>query len=63
MKAELDTVEQVRVTGLCDRLQEPTAWKPGLFERPLVLAAALLSPLLIGIVVMLFLLLRQHSGS
>jgi serine/threonine-protein kinase len=62
MKAELDTVEQVRVTGLCDRLQEPTAWKPGLFERPLVLAAALLSPLLIGIVVMLFLLLHRHSG-
>ena len=62
MKAELDTVEQVRVTGLCDRLQEPTAWKPGLFERPLVLAAALLSPLLIGIVVMLFMVLRQHVG-
>ena len=46
MKAELDTVEHVRVTGLCDRLQEPTAWKPRLFERPLVLATALLSPLL-----------------
>ena len=62
MKAELETVEQVRVTGLCDRLQEPAAWNPGLSERPLVLAASLLSPILIGIVVMLFLLLRGHPG-
>ena len=62
MKGELDTVEQVRVTGLCDRLQEPAAWKPRLFERPLVLAVALLSPLLIGVAVMLFLVLRQHAG-
>ncbi len=44
MKAELDTVEQVRVTGLCDRLQEPAAWKPGLLERPLVLAACVAQP-------------------
>ena len=59
MKAEIDTVEHVRVTGLCDRLQEPAAWKPGLFERPLVLTFALLSPVLIGIVIiMLFVLLH-----
>ena len=58
MKAELDTAEHVRVSGLCDRLQEPTAWKPRLFERPLVLAIALLSPLLIGLVVLLLLLLH-----
>jgi serine/threonine-protein kinase len=62
MKAELDSVEQVRVTGLCDRLREPAAWKPGLLERPLVLAAALLSPLAVGILVMLFLLLHRHPG-
>jgi len=59
MKAELDTAEHVRVTGLCDRLREPAAWKPGLFERPLALTFALLSPVLVGIVViMLFLLLH-----
>ena len=62
MKAELDTAEHVRVTGLSDRLQEPTSWKPSLLQRPAVLAAALLGPLAIGIGVMLVLLLRQHSG-
>lgn len=59
LKSELDTVEQVRVTGLADRLTEPTAWEPGLFRRPDVLALALLSPLVIGIVVLLILLLRR----
>lgn len=58
MKAELDTVELVRVTGLADRLEEPTPWKPGLFQRPWVLATALLSPLAIGIIVLLILVLR-----
>ena len=62
MKAELDTAEHVRVTGLCDRLQEPAAWKPGLFQRPMVLAVTLLGPVLIGIAVMLVLLLHQHAG-
>jgi serine/threonine-protein kinase len=62
MKAELDTAEHVRVTGLCDRLQEATSWKPSWYQRPAVLAAALLGPLAIGIGVMLVLLLRQHSG-
>jgi serine/threonine-protein kinase len=63
MKAELDAVEHVRVTGLADRLQEPTAWKPGLFRRPLVLAAAMLGPLLLGIAILLWLLLRQHPAT
>jgi serine/threonine-protein kinase len=62
MKTELDTAEHVRVTGLCDNLQEPTSWKPSLFQRPAVLAVALIGPLTIGIIVMLVLLLRQHSG-
>ena len=62
MKGELDTVEHVRVTGLCDRLQEPDAWKPELFQRPSVLAVTLLAPVLIGIAVMLVLLLRHHPG-
>jgi hypothetical protein len=57
MKTELDTVEQVRVTGLAYRLQEPAAWTPGLLQRPWVLAAALLGPVLIGILVALVLLL------
>ena len=63
MKAEIDTVDQVRVSGLADRLQEPTPWTPGLFQRPWVLATAMLAPLLIGILVLSFLLLRQHVGA
>jgi serine/threonine-protein kinase len=62
MKAELDTVEHVRVTGLADRLQEPTVWKPGPFQRPWVLATVMLGPLLIGVTILLCLLLRQHAG-
>jgi hypothetical protein len=63
MKAEIDTVDQVRVSGLADRLQEPTPWTPGLFQRPWVLATAMLAPLLIGILVLSFLLLRRHVGA
>jgi serine/threonine-protein kinase len=63
MKAEIDTVEQVRVTGLADRLQEPAPWAPGLFQRPWALATAMLAPLLIAIVVLSVLLLRRHAGS
>ena len=59
MKAELDTVAHVRVTGLADRLKEPTDWKPNLFQRPWVLAVTLLGPLFIGISVLLILLLRR----
>jgi hypothetical protein len=43
-------------------LQEPTAWKPGLLQRPWALAAAMLGPLLIGIGILLWLLFRQHPG-
>jgi serine/threonine-protein kinase len=63
MKAEIDTVDQVRVSGLADRLQEPTPWAPSLFQRPWVLATAMLAPLLIGILVLSFLLLRRHVGA
>jgi serine/threonine-protein kinase len=63
MKAELDTLEQVRVTGLADRLTEPTPWEPGLLQRPWVLAVTLLSPLAIGIIILLILLLRRHAGA
>jgi serine/threonine-protein kinase len=63
MKAEIDTVGQVRVTGLADRLQEPTPWAPSLFQRPWMLAAALLSPLVIGFLVLSFLLFRRHVGA
>jgi len=63
MKAEIDTADHVRVTGLADRLQEPTPWAPSLFQRPWVLAAALLSPLVIGFLVLSFLLLRRHLGA
>lgn len=59
MKAELDTVDQVRVTGLADRLREPTPWEPRFMQRPWVLAAALLGPLFIAILALSFLLLRR----
>jgi len=62
MKAEIDTVDQMRVTGLADRLQEPTPWTPGLSERPWALAAAMLAPLVIAVVVLSFLLLRRHGA-
>jgi serine/threonine protein kinase len=61
MKAELDTVEHVRVTGLAGRLQEPTPWKPSLFQRPWVVAATMLGPLLLGISVLLWMLFRRHG--
>jgi serine/threonine-protein kinase len=63
MKAEIDSVELVRVTGLADRLQAPTPWTPGLFQRPWVLATAMLAPLALGIIVVSLLLLRRHAGS
>lgn len=62
MKAELDAPQFIRLTGLADRLAEPTAWEPRLFERPLVLAAALLTPLVLGIVILAILLLRRRAG-
>ncbi|SPE62501.1 Protein serine/threonine phosphatase (fragment) [Verrucomicrobia bacterium] len=62
MKAELDDAEHVRVTGLADRLQQPTAWKPSVWQRPWALAAGMLGPVAVGIIVMLCLLLRQHVG-
>jgi serine/threonine-protein kinase len=61
MKAELDTAEHVRVTGLADRLQAPGTWKPRFFQRPWMLATALLGPLTLGILVVLILLLRRVS--
>lgn len=63
MRAELDTIEHVRVSGLASRLQESTPWKPGLFQRPMILATALLAPPLIGILVLLCLLLRHHAAA
>jgi serine/threonine-protein kinase len=59
MKAELDDAEHVRVTGLADKLQQPAAWKPGLSQRPGVLAAVLLGPILIAIAALVFLLVRR----
>ena len=61
MKAELDNAEHVRVTGLAERLQQPVAWKPSLFQRPWFLAFAMLSPLVIAIIVLGWLLARRHG--
>jgi serine/threonine-protein kinase len=60
MKADLDTVEHLRVTGLADRLCQPRPWAPGLFQRPWALAVAMLAPLVLAIFVLSFLLLRGH---
>ena len=59
MKADLGAVEQVRVTGLADRLQQPKPWKPKLFQRPWVLATIMLGPLALAIAVLVFLLARR----
>ncbi len=60
MKADLDTVDQLRVTGLADRLQEPAPWSPGLTQRPWVVAAFMLVPVLVAILVISILLVRRH---
>jgi len=44
-------------------LQQPSEWKPGLLQRPWVLAAAMLVPLAIGLALVIYLVLRQHSGA
>ena len=62
MKAELDTVEHVRVTGLANRLQEPTPWQPKFWQRPWVLTAAMLGPLVVAALVLAILLLRRHGS-
>jgi len=59
MQAEIDTVDQIRVTGLADRLQQPAVWSPGFLQRPRALAVALLAPLMLAILVLSILLLRH----
>jgi hypothetical protein len=63
MKAELDKVELVQVSGLASRLQEPTTWKPGFLQRPWVLATDMLGPLAVGIAILLVLLIRRHIST
>lgn len=63
MKGELDSLDHVRVTGLAERLEEPKAWQPGVFQRPWVIFCGLLGPLVAAILVLLALLLRKHAGS
>jgi serine/threonine-protein kinase len=60
MKAEIDTIDRMRVTGLADRLQEPAPWSPSLLQRPWALAAGMLAPLVVAIVVLVVLLVRKH---
>ena len=63
MKAEIDGVDQLRVTGLADNLQEPAPWAPRFFQRPWVLATAMLAPILVAIAVLTVLLVRKHLGA
>jgi serine/threonine-protein kinase len=63
MKAELDTVDHVRVTGLADRLQQPAPWTPSFWQRPWVIPVALLGPLAIAALVLILLLIRRGAGA
>jgi serine/threonine-protein kinase len=63
MQAELDVAEHVRVTGLANRLQPAEPWKPGLFQRPAVLASIMLVPLFLGIIILLLLLLHRRPAT
>jgi serine/threonine protein kinase len=49
MKSELDAAEHVRVTGLANRVPEPSCGNLLFFKRSWILATALLAPLAIGI--------------
>lgn len=63
MKSELDNSEHIRLTGLVERLQEPTRWSPGFWQRPWVLLTAAFSPLLAALLFFLFFLARRHIGA
>ena len=59
MKADIDNVARLRVSGLANRLQAPAPWSPGLWQRPRVLATVLLTPLVLAIIVLSVMLLRK----
>jgi serine/threonine-protein kinase len=60
MKAQLDSSENVRVSGLSERLQQLPPPRRGLFRWPWTFATLLLGPPLIGILILCVLLLRQR---
>src|SRR5208337_2365042 len=59
MKAELDNPGSVHLTGRCDRLQTPTAWKRGA-KKALWIALAVSVPI---VVFLLLLFLILHRGT
>ena len=58
MKADLDSPEDVEITGYCDRLQAPAGWKFGWHQTPL-LTGALLGLGFISLQALAFLILRH----
>lgn len=59
MKADLDNLEEVQLTGRCDRLQTPTHWKRG-WKKSLSIALAVAIPLAIFLLLVLMIV---HRGT
>ncbi len=59
MQAELDLPDHVRLTGRGDRLEAPAPWKLW-FRRFRAVSFALVIPVVVPLLVLLFLLLRHH---
>jgi serine/threonine-protein kinase len=60
MQAELDKLDQVKVTGRCDRVKEVAPWKRKLRQHGgIILAFAV--PVIVPVAVSLWLLLRHHN--
>jgi serine/threonine-protein kinase len=60
MQAELDNLNQVKVTGRCDHLQEVAPWKRKLRQHAGIVLA-LTVPVVVPIVVCVWLVLRFHN--
>ncbi len=60
MQAELDELDQVKVTGRCDRVKKVAPWKRILRQHGgLILAFAV--PVVVPVGVAVWLLLRHHN--
>ena len=60
MQEELDNLDQVKVTGRCDRVKEVATWKRILRQHAAVILA-LATPVVVPVAVFLWLLLRHHN--
>jgi serine/threonine protein kinase len=60
MQAELDNLDQVKITGRCDHLKEAAPWKRKARQHAGVILA-LATPVVLPIIVSVWLLLRHHN--